>query len=123
MDKAQTDNLSETTLVCCCKWFVGRQDSRKYERAQKQKLQYPVESTVRQKATNRATEDLLVSDIDRIKAEFIPACSMMKAAIFLRKCLTEIGFAHTTPTPVVADNENGIGWSEGLRRWQSLVSV
>ena len=47
------------------------------------------------------------------EAEFISASAMVQEVIFLRKFLSEIGFPLTAPTPVFADNETCIAWSEG----------
>jgi hypothetical protein len=38
---------------------------------------------------------------------------MVQEVIFLRKFLTNLGFPQTAPTPVFADNETCIAWSEG----------
>ena len=47
------------------------------------------------------------------EAEFISASSMVQEVIFLRKFLSNLGFPQTAPTPVFADNETCIAWSEG----------
>ncbi len=47
------------------------------------------------------------------EAEFISASSMIQEVIFLRKFLSNLGFPQTAPTPVFADNETCIAWSEG----------
>jgi hypothetical protein len=47
------------------------------------------------------------------EAEFISASSMVQEVIFPRKFLTNLGFPQTAPTPVFADNETYIAWSEG----------
>jgi hypothetical protein len=47
------------------------------------------------------------------EAEFISASSMVQEVIFLRKFLTNLGFPQSAPTPVFADNETCIAWSEG----------
>jgi hypothetical protein len=38
---------------------------------------------------------------------------MVQEVIFLRKFLHNLGFPQTAPTPVFADNETCIAWSEG----------
>ena len=38
---------------------------------------------------------------------------MVQEVIYLRKFLGNLGFPQTTPTPVFADNETCIAWSEG----------
>ena len=38
---------------------------------------------------------------------------MVHEVIFLRKFLSNVGFPQTAPTPVFADNETCIAWSEG----------
>jgi hypothetical protein len=38
---------------------------------------------------------------------------MVQEVIFLRKFLTNLGFPQKAPTPVFADNETCIAWSEG----------
>ena len=47
------------------------------------------------------------------EAEFISASAMVQEVIFLRKFLHNLGFPQTAPTPVFADNETCIAWSEG----------
>jgi hypothetical protein len=47
------------------------------------------------------------------EAEFIAASSMVQEVIFLRKFLANLGFEQTNPTPIYADNETCIHWSEG----------
>ena len=47
------------------------------------------------------------------EAEFIAASSMVQEVIFLRKFLANLGFKQTNPTPIYADNETCIHWSEG----------
>ncbi len=47
------------------------------------------------------------------EAEFIAASSMVQEVIFLRKFLAYLGFKHSGPTPIYADNETCIHWSEG----------
>ena len=47
------------------------------------------------------------------EAEFISASAMVQEVIYLRKFLSNLGFPQTTPTPVFADNETCIAWSEG----------
>ena len=47
------------------------------------------------------------------EAEFISASAMVQEVIFLRKFLGNLGFPQTAPTPVFADNETCIAWSEG----------
>ncbi len=47
------------------------------------------------------------------EAEFISASSMVQEVIFHRKFLTDLGFPQTASTPVFADNETCIAWSEG----------
>ena len=47
------------------------------------------------------------------EAEFIAASSMVQEFIFLRKFLANLGFKQPGPTPIYADNETCIHWSEG----------
>jgi hypothetical protein len=47
------------------------------------------------------------------EAEFIAASSMVQEVIFLRKFLDNLGFKQNSPTPIFADNETCIHWSEG----------
>ncbi len=47
------------------------------------------------------------------EVEFISASSMVQEVIFLHKFLSNLGFPQTEPTPVFADNETCITWSEG----------
>ena len=47
------------------------------------------------------------------EAEFIAASSMVQEVIFLRKFLDNLGFKQNGPTPIFADNETCIHWSEG----------
>ena len=47
------------------------------------------------------------------EAEFISASAMVQEVIYLRKFLGNLGFPQTAPTPVFADNETCIAWSEG----------
>ncbi len=47
------------------------------------------------------------------EAEFIAASSMVQDVIFLRKFLDNLGFKQNSPTPIFADNETCIYWSEG----------
>ena len=47
------------------------------------------------------------------EAEFIAASSMVQEVIFLRKFLANLGFQQNGPTPIFADNETCIHWSEG----------
>jgi hypothetical protein len=47
------------------------------------------------------------------EAEFIPASAMVQEVNFLRNFLGNLGFPQTAPTPVFADNETCIIWSEG----------
>jgi hypothetical protein len=47
------------------------------------------------------------------EAEFISASAMVQEVIYLRKFLSNLGFPQTAPTPVFADNETCIAWSEG----------
>ena len=47
------------------------------------------------------------------EAEFIAASSMVQEVIFLRKFLANLGFKQPGPTPIYADNETCIHWSEG----------
>ncbi len=47
------------------------------------------------------------------QAEFISASPMVQELIFLRKFLSNLGFPQTAPTPVFANNETCIAWSEG----------
>ena len=47
------------------------------------------------------------------EAEFISASAMVQEVIYLRKFLDNLGFPQTSPTPVFADNETCIAWSEG----------
>jgi hypothetical protein len=46
-------------------------------------------------------------------AEFISASAMFQEVIYFRKFLGILGFPHTAPIPVFADNETCIAWSEG----------
>ena len=47
------------------------------------------------------------------EAEFISASAMVQEVIYLRKLLENLGFPQKEPTPVFADNETCIKWSEG----------
>ena len=47
------------------------------------------------------------------EAEFISASAMVQEVIYLRKFLSNLGFPQSAPTPVFADNETCIAWSEG----------
>ncbi len=47
------------------------------------------------------------------EAGFISASAMVQEVIYLRKFLGNLGFPQTAPTPVFADNETCITWSEG----------
>ena len=47
------------------------------------------------------------------EAEFISASAMVQEVIYLRKFLANLGYPQTDPTPVFADNETCIAWSEG----------
>ena len=47
------------------------------------------------------------------EAEFISASAMVQEVIYLRKLLANLGFPQDGPTPVFADNETCIAWSEG----------
>jgi hypothetical protein len=47
------------------------------------------------------------------EAEFISASAMVQEVIFLRKFLANLGFAQDGPTPVFADNQTSVAWSEG----------
>jgi hypothetical protein len=47
------------------------------------------------------------------EAEFIAASSMVQEVIFLCKFLDNIGVKQNSPTPIFADNETWIRWSEG----------
>ena len=47
------------------------------------------------------------------EAEFISASAMVYAMIFLHKFLSNLRFPQTALTPVFADNETCIAWSEG----------
>ncbi len=47
------------------------------------------------------------------EAEFISASAMVQEVIYLRKFLANLGYPQTAPTPVFADNETCIAWSEG----------
>ena len=47
------------------------------------------------------------------EAEFISASAMVQEVIYLRKFLANLGYPQTEPTPVFADNETCIAWSEG----------
>ena len=47
------------------------------------------------------------------EAEFISASAMVQEVIYLRKFLANLGYPQTAPTPVFADNETCISWSEG----------
>ena len=44
---------------------------------------------------------------------FISASAMVQEVIYLRKLLANLGFPQDGPTPVFADNETCIAWSEG----------
>ena len=43
----------------------------------------------------------------------VPSTSMIQEVIFLRKVLANLGFKQPGPTPIYADNETCIHWSEG----------
>jgi hypothetical protein len=47
------------------------------------------------------------------EAEFIAASSVVQEVIFLCKFLDNLGFKQNRPTPIFADNETCIHWSEG----------
>jgi hypothetical protein len=47
------------------------------------------------------------------EAEFISASALVQEVIYLRKFMGNLGFPQTAPTPVFADNETCIAWSEG----------
>jgi hypothetical protein len=47
------------------------------------------------------------------ETEFISASAMVQEVIYLSKSLSNLGFPQTAPTPVFADNETCIAWSEG----------
>ena len=47
------------------------------------------------------------------EAEYISASAMVQEVIYLRKFLENLGFPQKEPTPVFADNETCIKWSEG----------
>ena len=51
--------------------------------------------------------------VNGAEAEFIAASSMAQEVIFLCKFLANLGFQQTGPTPIFADNETRIHWSEG----------
>ncbi len=62
------------------------------------------------------------------EAEFFSASAMVQEVIYLRKFLSNLGFPQTAPTPVFADNETCIAWSEGsvggaLRRQSYVAST
>ena len=46
------------------------------------------------------------------EAEFISASAMVQEVIYSRKFLSNLGYLQTLPTPVFADNETCIAWSE-----------
>ena len=45
--------------------------------------------------------------------EFISASAVVQEVTYLRKFLANRGYPQTAPTPVFADNETCIAWSEG----------
>ena len=47
------------------------------------------------------------------EAEFISASAIVQEVIYLRKFLDNLGFPQKSPTPIFADNETCIAWSEG----------
>ena len=47
------------------------------------------------------------------EAEFISASALVQEVIYLRKFLANLGYPQTAPTPIFADNETCIAWSEG----------
>jgi hypothetical protein len=47
------------------------------------------------------------------ETEFISASAMVQEVIYLSKSLSNLGFPQTAPTPIFADNETCIAWSEG----------
>ena len=52
------------------------------------------------------------------EAEFISASAMVQEVIYIRKFLANLGYPQTASTPVFADNETCIAWSERLGRRQ-----
>jgi hypothetical protein len=54
-----------------------------------------------------------VHALSSAEAEFIAASSVVQEVIFLRRLLSELGFPQQTSTPIFADNETCIRWSQG----------
>jgi hypothetical protein len=54
-----------------------------------------------------------IAALSSAEAEFISASAMVQEVIFLRKFSYNLGFPQTALTPVFADNETCIAWSEG----------
>ncbi len=51
--------------------------------------------------------------LSSVEAEFIADSSMVQEVIFLRKFFDNLGLKQNSPTPIFADNETYIYWSEG----------
>jgi hypothetical protein len=56
--------------------------------------------------------DAAICACSRPEVEFIAASSVVLEVIFLLRLLSELGFPHKTLTPIFADNEMCIRWSQ-----------